>query len=181
MAKGLSTSGAVGIVVEGLPELKAALDRLGTRGSRTAARKALTAGLKPVVKAIRSNTKTMVGKKTGTLQKSVGQRQVNDKKAGIYMAKAGLDVGKKKPKVDALAAFFGVKSEKKRTVAHHAHLIALGTKVRNYKGANRGKLEPTPIVPSAYSQSGSMSLSAMKTKLIIEINRETAKARRATK
>lgn len=160
--RGFSSSGAVSIVVENLPGVYKALRDLGTRGARTAARKALRAGAAPIVKAIRIEAKTQVGKKTGRLAKSAGMRIGKNKRRGIFEAKAGLNVGKKLSSPG---------------YAPHATAIALGTKIRaTKKGQFRGKVEPHHIVPVAYAKSASQSRHEMMRKLDIEIQVETVKA-----
>lgn len=193
MAQGLSTSGAVGIVVEGLPELKAAFERLGTRGSRVAARKGLAAGLKPITNRIRANSRAMVQRKTGLLAKSVGGRQKKNNRKGIYEAISGFNIGGTK------AGFRTTKSGKRvntKLTAPHAAFIGHGTAERyteqvrkkdedgNYysfrkhaRGAYRGRVKRNLIVPNAFAQSKSEALAAMKAKTLQSIKEETIKAR----
>lgn len=177
MAKGLSTSGAVGIVITGVPEVQGALSMLGTRGARAASTKALRAGINPVVAAVRRHTKTDVGKVTGVFRKSAGGRIGKRKKTGVYEARAGLNVGKKKTKLDSSGNRVPTGS-----YAPHAALIALGSKVRRTKsGANRGAMPATPVVPRAANESKVASLAAMKTNLLAGIEKETVRARVLTR
>jgi len=175
MAQKFSTSGAVQVVIENVPEVRKALQELGTRASRRVARKALRAGLAPVVKAIRAETKAQTERVTGRLSKSPGQRIVKEDKANnyIFKAKAGLNVGKKKVKLDESG-----KKVATGNYAPHAHLVALGTKMRFTKnGKSTGMMKKHPIVPRAYTKPASQSLHAMKRKLDVEIQLEVIKAR----
>lgn len=187
MASGLSTSGAVAVVVQGVPEVRAALIQLGTRGARNASNKALRAGLKPVTAAVRRHTRQDVGKVTGLFGKSAGGRVGKVKRTGIFRAAAGLNVGKKKTKLGEAFKSSGDGWKRRERVATgnyapHAAMIALGTKIRKTKsGANRGKMPATPVVPRAHSESKSMVLNEMKKNIRIGIQQETIKARARTK
>jgi len=181
LAGGNPNAGPVGVVVEGVPELKKALGRLSSTGARAASRSALNAGMKPLVAATKREVQKQTEMKTGLLYKSVASRQRKNRRKGVYEAKAGLNVTRK-----------GDKS------ARHAHLIALGTKMRftkpshgwtasgtfveeSLKSRRRGVGPKHPIVPRANAASRSESLQAMKTKLADQIQVQAAKARRASK
>jgi len=151
----------VRLQIQGDKALLRALDRLSRQGAARASRAALRAGMKPVKKAIEAEVKSQVGKKTGRLRKAVGARMARNRRSGIYQAKVGMNVGKKT----------GGR-------APHAHLIALGTRVRTDNGANRGKVEPQPIVKRGAATGGQLSLSSLKAKLKEQIIKEAAKARR---
>lgn len=189
MAQRLSTSGAVGVVIENVPEVAKALQEIGTRAARRVARKALAAGLKPVTKTLRSNARTMIKKVTGVLRSSVGSRQRANKKKGVYEAVAGFNVG---------ATNLGVRTTKTgknvntRLRAPHAAFLH-GTKDRwtetvrtkengHYRsftkatGIFRGSVKPNRVVPTSYAQSAPECLRMMKQKLDIEIQVEVSKA-----
>jgi HK97 gp10 family phage protein len=113
---------SVSIVVTGITELDMKLANLPEKTQKKFARSALSQGMTIIRKAA---IKAAPRGPTGNLRKSIKSRFKRIKQLGITQAKVGLNVGKRR--------------DTDKTVAPHAHLVALGTVERfNKSGASRG-------------------------------------------
>lgn len=170
---------SVNVKFDGVKELIATLKEVGGKGAKNGAKAAMRAGQKPILQQLRQEVKTQAGKVTGILQKSPGQ-SVDSTKEGIVTGKVGINVGTKRGGYRITGGAGKTRRVNARQTAPHAHLIAMGTKVRQTKtGANRGKVTRHPMVPAAVSKSRSASLHAMEAKLQERIQIEVAKARKS--
>ena len=104
--------------ITGDVELEKTLAKLADKAADRVARSAIGAGLTVMKGAIKKAAP--VGK-TGMLKKSIGSRFQRASHGKPVVAKAGVNVGKKK------------KKEINTKRAPHAHLVALGTKARTRK------------------------------------------------
>lgn len=179
----LKTEGlGINVELSGVQEMLATLKDLGARRAENAAKAGMRAGVKPVLAALREEVKK-VHKVTGTLAKSPGSK-VDDSKNndGIVTGKVGLNVGTKRQgyRISYRGKDRYAVRKNARKTAPHAHLIALGTKMRNFEGANRGKIaQGRPMVPTAVRRSARASLTAMAAKLRERLEQEVAKARKS--
>jgi hypothetical protein len=107
-------------ILTGDKELEATLRTLADKAADRVAKSALGGGLVVTAKAIRKAAP--VGE-TGNLKAGIGRRLEKGKRGGAFVAKAGVNVGKR-TKAEKTAG----RLAKQR--APHAHLVALGTKQR---------------------------------------------------
>jgi len=142
------------MIVTGVPELDANLQTLAGPAATRISKAALSAGLRVLAKA--QKAAAPVGK-TGATAASIGSRLIAGQGAGYFLAKAGINVGKrsKAGTLIASAAFRNTARRAKRIAAGlttarrgararaaakaapHAHLVAMGTGPR-YTGATAG-------------------------------------------
>ena len=104
--------------ITGVPELEAALKGLSDRTADKVSRSAISAGLTLMRREIR---KAAPKGPTGNLKKSIGKKFLKGKRGRAILAKAGVNVGKRK------------KGDDGGPLAPHAHLVALGTEQRTRK------------------------------------------------
>lgn len=102
-------------VIQGADELDRRLKRLGRKDRSTAMRRARAKSLTVIRKGIVAEVPvaTTPGHSAKSIKRSIGTRNKKSKRSGEQESKAGVKVGKKR-----------------KSVAPHAHLIALGTKPR---------------------------------------------------
>ena len=136
-----------------------ALDRklrsLGDKGARKAAASGIRAGLTVVARAIRSE----IPPHMKSIKKSIGSRFAKNRRKGIQEAKAGANVGKKRPKQTP-----------------HAHLILAGTQERRTKAGRRtGRVVAIPAVRDGYAKSQGQATERIKQKMGEVIQKEAAK------
>lgn len=180
----LKTEGmGIGVDFKGVQELLAKLKDLGGKRAEAAAKAGMRAGVKPVLKQLRIEVKTQAKQKTGTLAKSPGS-SVDDSKSndGIVKGRVGINVGTKLQgyRIRYHGPDKYARRHNARKTAPHAHLIAMGTKMRSFEGKNRGRIAVgRPMVPTAVRKTGRAALSAMRGKLLERLDKEVAKARKS--
>ena len=121
----MSSNAVVDFLVEisGDRVLRSTLERLATKETRRAARKALTAGMAITQRALRAAAPPAetAGHSSASLRQDIRSRHQRNKRRGEVEAKVGIGVGKRK--------YSAAKGNLQR--APHLHLIALGTKDRH--------------------------------------------------
>tara|TARA_R110000824_G_scaffold28583_1_gene95884 strand:- start:91 stop:645 length:555 start_codon:yes stop_codon:yes gene_type:complete len=166
--------------ITGDAELERTLSKLSDKGADRVARSALGAGVAVMRSAIKKAAP--VGA-TGTLKKNIGSRLQKAKRGRPVVAKAGVNVGKKKKTAASL--------EGRGKRAPHAHLVALGTKPRarfrrvgglfnipfpTPAQGNTGTMPKNEFVRLAVVQSRNRMLSKMKQRAAKKLKEEVAKA-----
>lgn len=164
--------------ITGDVELEKTLAKLADKAADRVARSAIGAGLTVMKGAIKKAAP--VGK-TGMLKKSIGSRFQRASHGKPVVAKAGVNVGKKK------------KKEVNTKRAPHAHLVALGTKARTRKRLggkyayiqdpspaqlSTGSVTANEFVKFAASSARGRMAAKMKERAAKTLAKEAAKARR---
>jgi hypothetical protein len=142
--------------ITGDRELEKTLKTLADKAADQIARSAIGAGLTVMKGAIKKAAP--VGN-TGMLKKSIGSRFERAKKGRPVVAKAGINIGKRKKN-----------RPHKVAIGPHAHLIALGTddRIRNRIGGKFAYLKnPTPrqrftgrVTPNGFVKAATLSSTA---------------------
>jgi HK97 gp10 family phage protein len=137
--------------LEGAAELQRLLDQLPAKVQRKVSRAAISAGLTPILRAMRKG----VPVKEGTLKKSLGR------KVKAY------------PKTYTTVGLAGPK----KYAAPHAHLVEYGTGPRYDKDGNyAGQMPPNPFVRKARDEQTTAAATAVAKKVKEGVHREAAKA-----
>lgn len=161
-------------ILTGVPEIEATLKALSDKVGDKIARGALRAGISVIAREMR---KTAPVGATGQLKRSIGTK-VGKSSKGVFVAKAGINVGKK--------------TRKKGRFAPHGHLVALGTVKRHREkiGGTYGWIKPlnptpeqlttgvmpsNPFVKTAYQATRSRAMSVMNKQAAKSLAREAAK------
>lgn len=170
-------------ILTGDKELERTLKTLADKAADRVAKGTLGAGLTVIAREMKRDAP--VGK-TGHLKSEIGKRNERNKRKGLYEAKAGIGVGKrKKPKSQ--------KGQTQRIAgAPHGHLVGLGTKPRTRKKLggrfayiknptsqqlSTGTMPANPFVKRAYHAARSSAETAMQKRAAKALAREAAKAR----
>ena len=169
-------------ILTGDKELEATLKKLADKSADRVARSVLGAGLTVIAKAMRNAAP--VGK-TGSVKASIGKRNQRNKRKGLFEAKAGVNVGKKKKQLSTAIA-----------TAPHGHLVALGTKPRFRKSIggrfgyiknpsqqqlSTGTMPSNPFIKQAYESARGNAAAAMKKRAEKALAREAIKAAKRTR
>lgn len=130
-------------------ELDKKLRRLGDKGAKKVARKAVGQALTVVSRAAKREAPNK------TVRRSIGKR-LKRSKGLVASAKAGVNVGKKKSKANRIAP-----------------ILALGTADRQTKaGHNRGRIQPDDFLARSFRSSEGAARSKMADVVATEIPKE---------
>lgn len=175
--------------ITGVADLEKTLRSLSDKSADRVAKAALRGGLAEITKAQRKAAP--VGE-TGALKKSIGSRLEKSKRTGLVMAKAGLNVGKRKSGKKKGASTERL-SKLVEQGAPHAHLVALGTQKRERKSIggkfaylknptpkqlSTGTMPANPFIKDAYAKAQSKIEPAMRKRAAKALDREAKRASR---
>lgn len=143
----------------GVKELDDFFEGMARTDQRKIILDAYRAGVKPIIRAARSNLKTAVKTKTDkTLSKSIGFVPLRSKKTSVF---ASAKVGARR---------FG------RYRGFHGHLVDAGTAERSTSsGKNRGKMPATNFFSRAADANTDATLSIAADSMIVSLNKLVAK------